>query len=79
MTKKEIRQFVKERDAALLSLDESIIRAYLKKRGVPIPESDIIFWAGVYKCVCNINSAPEDKKEIARQWLKEHDMSEDIL
>lgn len=44
-----LAKFVKERNEALFSLDRSTIEAYLKKRGMGVPENDIVFWAAVYK------------------------------
>ncbi len=38
-----ISNFVQERDAALLSLDEEKIKGYCRKYGVPIPSSDKVF------------------------------------
>ena len=69
-----VASFVKERNDALFSLDRKKIEAYCAKYGdndsADVP--DVIFWAGVYKAICAIKNAPEDKVQIAQTWLKAH-------
>lgn len=76
--KARISKFVEERDAALFSLDRPTIEAYFKKRGMKLPENETVFWAGVYKSICNITSAPPELVEKAKKWLHAHGMSEKI-
>ena len=73
-----IANFVKERNEVLSSLDRGRIEAYLRKRGCDIPDNDIVFWAGVYKSICNITSAPEELVYKAKDWLYTHGMSENV-
>lgn len=73
-----LETFIKERNAALFSFDEERIRAYMRKYGAPIPNNPKVFWGGVCKAVCAITNAPEQAKEKARAWLKEHNMTEEI-
>lgn len=54
-----VKRFIKERDEALLSLDRDKIEAYLRKYQVPVPQDDEVFWRGVHKAICEIESAPE--------------------
>lgn len=71
-----LNEFVKERNEALLSLDKDRILAYMKKYQVNLPaDSDKVFWASVHKAILAI-SAPEDKKEQSRKWLREHGFKE---
>ena len=49
----DMKNFVQERDAALLSLDEKRIKTYCRAWGVPIPNSNEVFWRAVHKAVCN--------------------------
>lgn len=70
--------FERERNAALFSLDRPAIERYLIKRGIPIPNDDVIFWAAIYKCICNVTSAPPEVVAQAKKWLYAHGMSEDI-
>ncbi len=78
MTMRE--SFVKERNDALFSLDRKTIEAYCAKHGdtetAELP--DQVFWAGVYKAICGIRNAPEDKVRSARTWLAAHGYSETI-
>ena len=75
-----VASFVKERNDALFSLDRKKIEAYCAKHGdhdsADVP--DIVFWAGVYKAICAIKNAPEDKVRIARTWLSAHGFSATI-
>ena len=75
-----VASFVKERNDALFSLDRKKIEAYCAKHGdtesADVP--DIVFWAGVYKAICVIKNAPEDKVRIARTWLSAHGFSATI-
>ena len=70
-----ISQFVKERNEALFSLDRKKIERYFAKCGQPIPKNDIVFWATVHKCICNITTAPSDLIADSKKWLYEHGMS----
>lgn len=78
-SKKIMREFIKERDAAMLSLDKEKIKRYCEKYGVPIPANETVFWAGVHKCICNIAAATIDQKLQSAQWLFEHGFSTDIF
>ncbi len=73
--KARIASFVKERNEALFSLDRKRIEAYFEKRGLDVPDNDIVFWAGVYKSICNITDAPAELVKKAEKWLYEHGMS----
>ena len=65
-------KIIKERNEALFSLDEKKIRRYCKKYKVTIPRDKEVFWRGIYKAICNVESAPQEVKEKAAEWLKEH-------
>ena len=67
-----MKQFVRERDAALLSLDRKKIEAYAKKYDVPLPKDETVFWAGIHKCIISINSATLEQKQKSHDWLVEH-------
>lgn len=38
--------------------------------------SETVFWAMVYKAICNIADAPPEVKAKAKAWLKEHGFKE---
>lgn len=65
-------KFIKERNEALFSLNEKKIRKYCKKYGVTIPRNEEVFWRTIYKTVCNVEDTPQEVKERAMEWLKEH-------
>ena len=60
-----VANFVKERNEALFSLDRKKIEAYCAKYGdsdsANVP--DVVFWAGVYKAICEIKNAPEERAD----------------
>lgn len=72
--------FVKERNDVLFSLDRKRIEAYCAKYGDPDTAElpDQVFWAGIYKAICAIRNAPEDKVREARIWLASHGFSDTI-
>lgn len=74
-----LQRRVQERNEALFSLDKNKIMAYLRKYNLPVDVcSDVEFWAGVYKAICNIKNAPEPIVEEARAWLNERGFSTTI-
>ena len=76
---KVLQRRVQERNEALFSLDKNKIMAYLRKYNLPTEaSSDTVFWAGIYKAICNIRNAPEPIVEEARAWLNERGFSTTI-
>lgn len=67
-----LKDFVKERDEALRSLDKTKIEAYMKKYQVYRPADDEVFWAGIHKARLMATSMTEEEKEVSRQWLRDH-------
>ena len=67
-----LKEFNKERDEALLSLDKEKITKFLRKCGAPIPENEIVFWAGVHKAICHLDSANAGQKLNSMIWLVNH-------
>ncbi len=74
-----IKDFVKERNEALFSLDEEKIKTFIKKYGLRVSENPKIFWASVYKAVYNITTTPPEIKEKAKKWLDENGMSTEVF
>lgn len=66
------KKFIRDRDKALLSLDKEKIIAYCKKYGIPIPEKEIVFWAGVHKGIVSMKSSTAEQKCNSAMWLVEH-------
>lgn len=81
---KPIEEFVKQRNEALFSLDrDKIIKfyelAYNKAEAEKFAKVDEkVFWAAVYKAICNIINAPEDLKAKAEKWLTENGYAIDV-
>lgn len=72
-----MKEFVKERNEALLSLDKNKIIAYMNKYKIQIPKDEKIFWAGVHKSICNLflfrdNNVTKEQYEKSYNWLKEN-------
>ena len=75
----DIETFKRERDAALFSLDKDVLLTYCRKYGVPIPDNELVFWAGIYKCICALPSAPPEKKAFSTEWLLSHGFKAEIF
>ncbi len=74
-----IKKYVQARNEALFSLDEKKIRKFMKEyTGLTPPKNETVFWAMVYKAICNISEAPIGVLLEAKIWLKEHGFKEDI-
>ena len=68
-----IKQFVKKRDEALLSMDKDKILSFLKETGVKIiPTDERVFWAGIHKARVEVINFSEDVKNESRKWLIEN-------
>lgn len=73
LLEQEIAEMIRERDEALLSLDESKIWRYLVKYQVPFsPSNETAFWAGVHKAILDIRSAAAEQRCTSAQWLIAH-------
>lgn len=74
-----MEKFVKDRDTSLLSLDKEKIVAFCNKYGVPIPENETVFWAGVHKGIVHLNAATDEQKKQSVEWLLEHGFTTNIV
>ena len=71
-----IKNFIKQRNEALLSLDKDKIIALSEESGpYEIPEDESVFWAGVHKARLGVVSFSPEVKEESRNWLREHGFS----
>ena len=69
----DMKEFVKERDEALLTLDETKIRAFLSKYGMACePINELAWWAGIHESILCIRSATPEQVERSKKWLVEH-------
>ena len=62
-------QFIKDRDEALLSLDEAKLKAYLRKYGEEPPEDSRVFWLAIHKAITACKSLPIDFRRKSAMWL----------
>lgn len=70
MSDAEIEAFVRDRDEALLSLDEAKIRAYMVKYSIRnIATTDEAFWRAIHKARTGIKNFPADEKQKSKIWL----------
>jgi hypothetical protein len=69
MAKFDMDQFLKDRDEALLSLDETKLRAYMKKYGAEAPAESNVFWCGVHKAITGCQSLPIEFRRKSAAWL----------
>ena len=69
----EIARFVRQRDEALLSLDESRIRALFRQwNGTEMPTDPHVFWGSVHKAITAATSLPIAFRRQSKAWLDEH-------
>ena len=71
MKEQDFSNFVAERDAAYLSMDESRIRAYMTKHGVPAPANPETFWISVHMTRTGAKSLPIEARRESKRWLSE--------
>lgn len=69
------KDFIKDQNEALLSLEREKILKYCKKYNVHIPKNDKIFWANIHKARLQVTDLSEEDKELSRKWLIENGFS----
>lgn len=70
--------YIKDRDEALLSLDEKKIRAFCKKYNVQLSGNPVVFWGSVYKAILAMENCPADTHRKAEDWLDSHGLQRGI-
>lgn len=71
-TTDEFKQFLKDRDEALLSLDKDKILAYCEKYGVKMPQDNLTFWCGIHKAITANTGLPYKFRKKSKVWLIEN-------
>lgn len=66
-----LRDYVAERDAALLSLDRPTIEAFCRKYGLGISPREDTFWATVHKARTGAKTLPLEARSLSKAWLTE--------
>jgi hypothetical protein len=75
----DIKNFEKERDEALLSLDKSKILNFAKKYSLQLPSSEKAFWGGIHKAIILLKSASDEQKQRSKTWLLVNGFKLDIF
>lgn len=65
-----IKQYNKDRDKAVLSLDVETFKTFCKKWGNPIPPTDRVIEITMRKMACHITSLPSEFRAEAKKWLE---------
>lgn len=70
----DLKQFKRDRNRALLSLNRDTITAYFKKYNVlrEIPEDEEIFWRAVHKARTGCTELPMAARSESKRWLIAH-------
>lgn len=68
--KAELAEFNRERDEALLSMDEEKIRAMVRKwNGTEMLANAEIFWGSVHKAITGAGTLPIEVRRKSKAWL----------
>jgi hypothetical protein len=72
-----IEKFLRERRAALLSMDEGKIRRFMDKYsgGADMPGAKQVFWIAVHKARTASLDLPEAERLRSHQWLTDKGLS----
>jgi hypothetical protein len=79
-----MKEFVADRDAALLSMDKEKLIAYGNKWGVNwklVPGKEVWFWVSVHMARTGATSLPSEERIKSKKWLRERglrSMDEDL-
>lgn len=66
----DLDQFLKDRNEALLSLEEKKIRQYLRKYGQEPHKNPSVFWMAVHKAITACTALPKDFRQKSKAWLE---------
>lgn len=67
----DMKQFLADRKAALLSLDKKIIQQYMHKYDVRIPTVENTFWIAVHAARTGAKDLPMEARIFSKRWLIE--------
>lgn len=71
----ETKEYVKKRNMALIKMDKDELISLFNKNGIPVPEDDETFWAGIHKARMQVISMPKYCKKESKKWLMERGFS----
>lgn len=78
VNRRYIEKFVRERNRALMNMDENELIAFCNKYDIEIPSDKEIFWAGMHKARLQVLSIPDDEKKKSAAWLIAHGFSTEM-
>lgn len=73
-----VKQFMGDRNKAILTLDEKKIRTFMKKYRIQMPLSRESSWHGVHKARANIPEATPEQIAESKAWLAERGSSPEL-
>ena len=72
MSDNYMKDLIRQRDEALLSLDRKKLDAYFEKYEVDMPTNENEYWAGVHNARLAVKKFSKDVKKVSKEWLIEH-------
>lgn len=66
---KDLKEFKKDRNEALLSLDHNKIISYMTKYDIEIPRPEV-FWLAIHKSITANTELPIDFRRVSKNYLK---------
>lgn len=75
----KIKEMVRDRNEALVSLNEEKLRAYAAKYEVKLSEDPEIFWAAAHKARLSLVQLSDAERQRSRDWLSEHGFTSEAL
>ncbi len=67
-----IKEFKKDRDEALLSLNKDTLDLFFKKYGIKMSSEPEVYWRAVHKAITSCLSLDIEFRRKSKQWLNEH-------
>lgn len=64
-----VKEFLQDRLTALSSNDEEVLKAYMRKYGMPINDNPEVFWCAVHKARTALPSLPLELRLESKKWL----------
>lgn len=68
----DVERYRYERNAALRSLDDLVIRAYMDKYGIRAPSDSLTFWGAVHKARAWCEDFTDEERLTSIRWLEAH-------
>ena len=72
---KDLQKFITDRNVSLASLDEDIIKAFMRKYEIPYSDNERIFWASIHKSITACTGLPKDLRSRSKAWLLQYGLT----